>query len=313
MRLAADDMVSSAHSSGASHADEGVRAASDPIGVASIVKPDQLTTSAALFGNPSPQQPIPLAWFERALSFFQEFGLTPIFFTAGGGEFLLDDCYVLAPPGNDLVKWGEPIPARHDALLEALQGGTIDHLGLDCPREGSADRSEWRGDASASTHFGDYYLGIDEERISDPVEVLRRALSMVHDLFDVRYGFAYKMPLADLPDCYASGIGRTTLADVKAMLWRHIVPLPPKSRDELWQDEVYGERRHLTGLFRGAYPANLLSEAHVNRADLQAAGLGKLTEIGGDLWLWEFADDELPQAEDLLAAKQLLVSQARQA
>jgi hypothetical protein len=33
------------------------------------------------------------------------------------------------------------------------------------------------------------------------------------DLFDVRYGFGYKMSLGDEPDCYASGIEQVRFTD----------------------------------------------------------------------------------------------------
>jgi hypothetical protein len=83
-----------------------------------------------------------------------------------------------------------------------------------------------------------------------------------------------------------------------------------KSPDELWGDELNGQRRHLTGLFRGAYSASILSEAHVRNADLGSHGIGRLSELDASHWLWELSDDELPVAQAMLDSRHVLVSQA---
>ena len=88
--------------------------------------------------------------------------------------------------------------------------------------------------------------------------------------------------------------------------------LRKKSADELWADELNGKRRHLSGHFRGAYPASILSESHVRAANLKPQGVGRLSELDNSLWLWELSESEIPQAEAMLAQRKLLVSQAKE-
>ena len=61
-------------------------------------------------------------------------------------------------------------------------------------------------------------------------------------------------------------------------------------------------RRHLSGLFRRAYPVNLLSEAHLQSAQIRTCGLGQLSMLDKRAWLWELSPDELPQAQAMLEA-----------
>jgi len=82
--------------------------------------------------------------------------------------------------------------------------------------------------------------------------------------------------------------------------------------DELWHQELMGERRHLKGLFRGAFPASILSESHVRAAGLTSQAVGRLSELDNPLWLWELSESEIPQAQAMLEEKKLLVSQAPQ-
>lgn len=271
----------------------------------------QITTSVALFYPTEQGDTIPSSWYERALELFREHRLSPVLFTAGGGEFELDGCYVLADRGGDLFKWGEPIAARRDELIDAFQKEVVYTLALDSPQASARDRSEWRAKMSASSIRNKLYVGIDEELVSDPALLLHRACEIARGLFDVRYGFAYKMPLAEEPDCYASGSRPFSFADFQEemRLRREGVPRQ-ESPDELWGDELMGPRRHLTGLFRGAYPVNVLSESHVRSAELNSRGIGRLSELGTSLWLWELSETEIPKAQALLEARKLLVSQA---
>ncbi len=156
------------------------------------------------------------------------------------------------------------------------------------------------------------YTGIDEELFSDPVALLRWAYEIAKDHFDVRYGIAYKMPLDDEPDCYAHGSVKRSAAEVLDIIrHRDEWERRKKTADELWQDELGNERRHLAGLFRGAYPASILSDAHVQAANLHSQPIGTLSKLDASLWLWELSDRELPKAEALLKENHVLVSQAR--
>jgi hypothetical protein len=268
-----------------------------------------LTTSAALFCAGDDELSIPVTWFERAIRLLREYRMSPILFTAGGGDFKLDDCHLLADPGEELIKFEEVIKGRRGELEDALHSGVIYSLHLDTPWADAKWRSQWRANVGVSST--NLFLGVENELAPDPTALLRQAHELSKDMFDVRYGFAYMMPLADLPDCYAVGSGRYTFADFREeMRLRSEGRSRPKTADDLWQDELMGKKRHLTGLFRGAYPASVLSEAHVRAADLLAQPIGRLSKLDESLWLWELPESELPQGEKLLREKKLLVSQA---
>lgn len=270
----------------------------------------QMTTSAALFYPCERHQPVPPEWLERALDLFGRNALHPVLFTAAGGDFELDDGYVFSNDG-DLVLWDDPFPARGDELVRALQVGDIYDVSLDSPRHDAKTRSDYRAETSAGSVDGELFLGLDRELADNPGAVLKDAWRMAEGLFSVRYGFAYQMPLADEPDCYATGSRSVKPSEFREWIRRrHAKPPLPKTPDELWRDEIGGAKRHLTGLFRGAYPANVLSEAHVQGAELLTKPIGRLTELGDKLWLWELGPDEIRAAEERLASKNLLVQQA---
>jgi hypothetical protein len=278
----------------------------------------QITTSAALYFEPQEREAIPLYWFERVRELLAEFDLSPVLFSAEGGGFRIDECYVLAEPGGDLVDEGQVLSARGPELVTALKDGRINSLGLDSPRSVAGGRSDWRVMADASLNDGLFYLGLDEELISDPAALLRRAYQIAKGFLDIRYAIAYKSPLADDPDCYAMGLGSSTISAAKGPIrsqFRDLVRswhdgTHRKSADELWRDELVGRRRHLAGLFRGAFPVNILSKSHIVKADLHSFGIGRLTELDPSLWLWELSDSEILLAERTLEARGVLVRQA---
>jgi hypothetical protein len=270
----------------------------------------QITTSAALFGSNIHTEPISLTWLARSQKWMQELTLSPILFSGSGADDLLDGCYVLTGKEGDIFQSGEIIADRAGALECALREGRIEYLGIDSPRPGARDRSDWCASAMISQRDCEAYQGADEHLVADPVTFLRQAYERVRDQLDVRYGFAYKMLLADLPDCYAGGTRRTTMADLREVFRRQRERMvQTKTADDLWHDEIHGRRRYLTGLFRDAYPANILNSAHVQRAGLQSAALGELTQLSAGLWLWALTNEEVSTAKALLETKKLLVSQ----
>jgi hypothetical protein len=50
----------------------------------------------------------------------------------------------------------------------------------------------------------------------------------------------------------------------------------------------------------------------VRNARLLSRGLGRLSELDNSHWLWEVAESDIPEAERMLAAQGVLVSQATQ-
>lgn len=276
----------------------------------------QVTTSVALFcevGEKQQERIVPFAWLEKAAELFHRFTLEPILFTASGGGFEYDDCHVLADAGGDLVRWEQVLAARREDLVMALQGGVVEYLNLDSPRADGAERSDWRACVSASAWQGKIYVGVDHDLVSDAAKLLRWAYGIAKQHFDIRYGFAYKMPLAELPASYASGDRSFSFADFQQMLRERRTGVDrPRSPDELWAHELRESRRHLRGLFRGAYPASILSDAHLQTANLRSQPVGKLSELDPSLWLWELSESEIPNAEAVLRAENALVSQATQ-
>jgi hypothetical protein len=268
--------------------------------------------SAALHFAAQPSALVPLAFFERARSLLAGYNLSPILFSAGGEEFAVDDCYVFAEAGKDLVKWDERIVARAGDLVDALRRGEIKSLTLDSPRAEAEDRQDWRATVDITMSSGTFYLGLEESLMSEPSAVLSSAYAMARDFFDVRYGIAYKSRLEQYPDGHASGFVKTSLDEVLEMIrHRKQWDAREKTPDELWTDELRAGKRHLAGLFRAAYPANILSEAHLQSAGLTSASLGRFSELDKSLYLWELSNSELPAAQAILESRRVLVSQNR--
>lgn len=272
---------------------------------------DKITTSAALYFEPGQIQSIPLRWFERARAFLVEYSLSPVIFSANGAGFLLDDGYALADRGCDIVgPEGYVYAARRDELIDALRRGVIDSLGLDAPHLATGDRENWRAMVSISTTCSDSYVGVDEKLFPDPSVLLRRAHRIGEGVLSICYGTAYKMPHSEHPGLYAIGYSHDSLSLSPAeMVRRRRDGELRKDSDEIWRDELNGKRRHLTGLFRGAYPASILSEAHVQNANLLSHPIGRLCPLEAGLWLWELSESEIPEAQAMLASRRLLVSQ----
>jgi len=269
---------------------------------------EHITMSAAFYFDRKDYKAIPERWFERACAFFSEYGLSPILFTADGGGFLLDDCYVLAERGWDLTIFGELIEARGRELVDALQNGRIESLSLDSPRSKAEYREDWRATVDASLIDGLCYVGIDHELIANPSALLRRAYRIIEGTLGVCYGIAYRSASGQDPLCYAMGRPRRSFTDVLGLIrHRREWEQRKKTPDELWGDELMAGGRHLGGLFRGAYPANLLSEAHLRRLDLPALKIGSLSRLDRALWLWELSELEIPIAEKVMRQKGALI------
>jgi hypothetical protein len=269
-------------------------------------------TSAALYFGHDGGESIPPQWLERAQQLFTEYNQSPIQFTAADGGFAVDEFYVLADKGGEIMRFGETLPARRAELILEIQKGTISSLFLDSP-DNSFDvqgRSRVRVSVSSTT----IYLGAQEEIIAKISDAIKQAYRLSEGLFNVGYGIGYRMPLEQQPDCYASGFVQSKLTNprdiISEMRTRH---LHKKLPDDLWRDERNGQQRYLSGLFRGAYPASILSEAHLHSAALTSHGIGKLSELDRSrgLWLWELSDAEIPEAQKMLETRGILVSQAQ--
>jgi hypothetical protein len=155
---------------------------------------------------------------------------------------------------------------------------------------------------------GIFYLGVDEQVVPSPSTLLARAWEVARDILDVRYGISYKLPLSKHPDLYATGSNVFSLAKLRELLEARKKGAVQKHPNEIWSDELNNKKRHLTSHFRGVFPASIVSETHVQAADLRTHGIGRLTELDRSLWLWELSDAEMPAAESVLREKRVLVT-----
>jgi hypothetical protein len=271
--------------------------------------PRQMTTSAALFFDAEQFNYVPLSWLERVQRLFVERNLVPVLFTAGGGDFQLDDCYILADSGSEIFLWGERISARGSELTNSLRAGVVSNLQLDSPRCRSTQRDDARLVASLSSTGGMFYVGADDDLVPSPADLLRCVCEIAQGLINFRYGFAFRRSLHQHPASYAAGQRSFSVAEAFEFIRRRKDwERRAKTADELWHDELMGQKRHLTGLFRDAYPANVLSEAHLTNAALRTSGVGKLMDLGGCLWLWELTEREVHTARKMLKDRGLLVA-----
>lgn len=265
--------------------------------------------SAALFFEPQRDAVVTGALVIRIVEAIDADSARPLLFTASGGGFQLDDCYLYSDDANGIELWDTPIPNRKRDLLEALRGGAVTSISFDVPLPTATCRSEWRFSFYVHPGFGRIYWGM----LASPKtkrELLLESFQIASRYVDVRYGFAYSMPLCNEPDCYAYGSARTSLADLRQWLaTRSRESNVPMSDDECWRRELEGPRRHLQGLFRGAYPLNVVSSAHVRRAALESAGIGLLKKLDESRWLWEIDEECLSDASEYLATSQSLVRQ----
>jgi hypothetical protein len=269
----------------------------------------QITTSAAIYFDRAELDAVPLRWLERAQTLFTEQNVSPVLFNAGGGRFESHDGYLLSSGGSAVMLWGATFPACEPHLRDALCEGAVSSIDLDSPRSGARHRDDARIIVSVASIYGMFYVGMDDDLVSSPAVLLGRAYALAESLPPVRYGIAYNMALREQPASYASGHRPTRVPEVIEMI-RHRKEWDqrPKTPDKLWTEELMGQKRHLTGLFRGAYPANLVSATHVENAGLRTCGIGALSQVSQSLWLWVLTDQEIPAAQIMLAAAGVLVA-----
>ena len=242
----------------------------------------QITSSAALYFAPVVERAVPFRWFELAWKFLEERGLPVAYFDTSCADFPGDDA-------KEFTTW-------KSRLLNSLQRDAVCDLGLGCLPAGTDDVEMWRGRIAIELANGLLYVGVDEELAPDLTKLLRDASELARIGLDLRYGISYKASLADAPESYAAGFTVYSLPEMVEVLLGE----GKRTRLDAWSDAMRGERRYLDGLFRGVYPASILSDAHVARANLKSTGFGKLSPLDAGLWLWEVPDSEIALAEAAL-------------
>jgi hypothetical protein len=256
-----------------------------------------MTLASALYFASQGGRSVPWTWLEAATRFLADNRL-PVEEVEVG---------VIEGPCEGHYK----LETHQDMLFREVQRGNVNIIGLyshpSNPVKGRDLVMNWRGLAYLDLTRGDAFLGVPDSLGWSP----RTMACFTHDLYkDVicpSYGIAYWHPALEGPDFYAVGI----LAGSS----------PPSFDDEAmahgdrvakWYWELRGPCRHLKGWFRDVYPANLLSDAHLDARlpggrTLRTAGIGGLFPLEDGLWLWEVPDREAPAARAALAQAGLLI------
>jgi hypothetical protein len=191
---------------------------------------------------------------------------------------------------------------HRDMLAREVHQGNVHILGLySNPTRDHDLVMDWQGLAYVDLGKGSYFLGLPESVEPRPKTLLRVAYELAKNVTDTPYGIAYSHEYRKGPDFYAVGI----IASPDPEVFSDAAALEAGDRVARWFHELNGARRYLNGWFRGAYPASVLSEGHVN-ADLKggktirSAGIGNLTALDATHWLWELAAEEISVAEKAL-------------
>jgi hypothetical protein len=252
----------------------------------------RIITSAALYCQPQTDGVVPWSWVEGAVRILadanlpvQEFAIT----TATGFPDGLFD-----------------VSTHRDMLVSEVKRGNVGVLGLySNPGKDHDLVMNWQGLAYIDLIRGDCFLGLPRSVEPSPSALIQSALTLGTGVINADYGIAYYHESSRGPDMFAVGITANPIAfDAEAMA--------AADRVAKWFHEMSGPRRYLQGWFRAAYPANILSRAHVEapisrRRTLLTAGIGRLTPVAPNLWLWELSDQEIPAAEATLRDAGLLI------
>lgn len=242
----------------------------------------RIVTSAALYFPTSAETTVQLRWLEIARAFFKDCGADITYFDTRCVDFSADDA--------------QDFPLHEVHLMRSLRRGAVEYLGLGAIVPGTSDVEDWSIRVSIDCGSGMLYVGTEEEIVFRPSELLRRAHVFAQVGIDVRYGISYKSTLAEAPELYAAGARLYSLRDVA----RELATEHERTLLDAWFEEMIGEKRHLKGFFRGAYPASAISDAHVSRTHLESLGVGALSQLDAGLWLWVLSDREIPTADRLL-------------
>lgn len=256
---------------------------------------ESLINSAALYFRADAPQRVPILWLIRAIDFFSSQGIGLEYFDMDGAEDSRSD---------EVCDFAE----HKSVLFEAVTKGLVERVGLYSNRNPNTPRSAWQAMASIEMELGMMFLGIEEARLPQHGLLLQSAYGMGGERLGVKYGISYKQLQSKGPDSYAAGILQGSLTDLKAWL---TLEGEETRRITAWRNEKYGKRRYLSGLFRGAYPASLISLEHL-AALLGRVDFGQIPGIitplvENKLWTWELTNSEMMVVEELLRDSSLLV------
>jgi hypothetical protein len=256
---------------------------------------DRLIKSAALYFRSDDPPRVPILWLTSAIDFFSSQGITIDYFDAAAtGVFSGESTF-------DFIK-------HKSDLFMAVKEGLVESIGLYSNPSPTAPRSAWQAMASLEVELGLAFLGIEDAGLPRHEFLLRSAYLMGGEALGVRYGISFERVQSKGPDSYAAGVLQGSLGDIKSWLASQG---EADRRLSAWRNEQFGSRRYLSGLFRGAYPASIVSRGHLVAIQDRAHGRqlpGKLTPlVANNLWIWVLADSDIIAAEKLLRDCSLLV------
>jgi hypothetical protein len=192
--------------------------------------------------------------------------------------------------------------AIKDQLNAAIEG-KLRSLHLFAHRERTSDLVfNWQGSAVIKfvENLNYCFLGLTADSGLSLRDLFRAAYEVNRPVTSWGYGIGYVHPAKRGPSMYATGIlGQSGPPDPDFDTQDY------ERKVSLWFKELIFKRRHLQGWFRDVYPVNLLSEAHVatplpGGQTLQTAGLGTLTPLDDNLWMWEVPDEQMATARSAL-------------
>ncbi len=258
---------------------------------------DPFINSAALYFRPDVPPRVPILLLTRAIGFFASQGITLDYFDVSETDvFSSDETYYFAD--------------HKGGLIEAVNESRVARVGLYFNPNPEEARSAWQAMVAVDMAMGMVFVGIDEKRLSQPGVLLRLAYHIGGPALGVRYAIGYKQARSRGPECYAAGVQCGSLANIKKWLTSDDEEM---KRLTAWRNEKYGTRRYLTGLFRGAYPASLISREHLAALERHAQGghvLGTITPVvENNVWIWELTDSKISAAAALLRDNALLVGE----
>jgi hypothetical protein len=251
-----------------------------------------MTASAVVYFHSRPSIRVSVEWAATVETYFHAFGLSIREFAVETTDKSLEG---LCPYNESL-----------NLLRGAIIRDCVTTLGLYCNPNREHDLvMDWYALGYADLEYGNIFLGLPQSLMRSLPDLLVTLTQQADLLTDCSYGIAYYHERLKGPDFFAVGMVANKLAFDPEGIERG-------RRVGRWMDEMRNPRRYLRGWFRGAYPASLLSESHVNTileggVTLRHSGLGAFSPLPNNRWLWELSEAELSIAEAALDRAGILV------
>jgi hypothetical protein len=193
------------------------------------------------------------------------------------------------------------------SLFNAAKHGSLRTVDVLChSRKKKGLLMNWEGAATMNLLEGYAHLGLPAHYGVSLGELLRRTFTMAKSIAPWGYGIGYSRSSLKAPCMYAVGVGGGSLES-------HLNETEEeRERIGCWYREMRYHRHHLEGHLRDVYPANLLSNEHVNarvgqNKTLLTAGWGEFATIDDGLWIWTVPDEVIPKARDALVRAKVLL------